>query len=132
MGWGHFGVCEACWEEVEPFRGVEATPPELGRDASPFLALAAYGAYSGRLRDLIHALKFEGLRRLAVPLGRLAAQGVMANGTGGEAADSVVVPVLTDQLVAGYRQRQLPFRARVLLPARVRLRRQSIGRLTQC
>jgi len=114
MGWGRFGVCEACWDEVEPLGGIERARAEPGRDPSPFVALAAYGAYSGRLRDLIHALKFDGRARLAVPLGRFAAHGVMASGLGAQAAGSAVVPVpLSRERVSrrGYNQSELIARA---------------------
>jgi len=47
-------VCDACWTAATPF-----TP--LGRDSfPPFIDLAAaVGPYDGRLRDIIHALKYD-------------------------------------------------------------------------
>ncbi|MBI3448257.1 MAG: ComF family protein [Acidobacteria bacterium] len=90
MGWGRFGACEACWDEVVPLPEGAGGALEL---PSPIAGASAYGAYAGRLRDLIHALKFRDLGRLAVPLGRLATGALEGRGLLGRAADAAVVPV---------------------------------------
>ena len=82
-------VCDACWRSILPL-----TPPLCDRCGDPLpawrmvsLPLAccprcrrarrlvdrarAIGAYDGALRAIIHALKFDGRRSLARPLGRL-------------------------------------------------------------
>jgi ComF family protein len=73
-------VCAACREPLEhPTRGAvcgtcwaAAVPPRpLGCDAlPPVITLAtAIGPYDGRLRDIIHALKYDPRPTLAKPLG---------------------------------------------------------------
>lgn len=130
MGWGRYGVCEACWEEVAPFTssgcaicggaipqraaGARARCQACRDAAPPFAAVAAYGAYAGRLRELIHALKFHGRERLAGPLGRLAASGLRSSGFLGGADGSILVPVpLSRERLArrGYNQSDLIARA---------------------
>jgi ComF family protein len=82
-------VCDACWTSILPL-----TPPLCDRCGDPLptwrlvsIPLAccprcrrtrrlidrarAIGAYDGALRAIIHALKYEGRRSLARPLGRL-------------------------------------------------------------
>jgi ComF family protein len=47
-------VCGACWTAIEPLspRGCEALPPLIHLST-------AIGPYDGRLRDVIHALKYD-------------------------------------------------------------------------
>jgi ComF family protein len=82
-------VCDGCWASILPL-----TPPLCDRCGDPLptwraisLPLAccprcrrarrqidrarAIGAYDGALRSIVHALKYEGRRSLARPLGRL-------------------------------------------------------------
>jgi ComF family protein len=82
-------VCEACWQSILPL-----TPPVCDRCGDPLptwrVAAAALpecphcrhaasaldraravGAYDGALRAIVHALKYEGRRSLANPLGGL-------------------------------------------------------------
>ena len=82
-------VCEACWRSI-----LSLTPPLCDRCGDPLpawraisvpLALCprcrrtraavdrgrAVGAYDGALRSIVHALKYEGRRSLARPLGAL-------------------------------------------------------------
>ena len=82
-------VCDACWASILPL-----TPPLCDRCGDPLptwrlvsIPLAccprcrrarrlidrarAIGAYDGALRAIVHALKYEGRRSLARPLGRL-------------------------------------------------------------
>jgi len=46
------------------------------RAAPPFLKATAYGSYEGGLRELIHLLKYEGVRPAANVLGRMLADAV--------------------------------------------------------
>lgn len=61
-------VCDACW------RAVAASPVAPATKRSQLLArLDAIGPYEGRLRDVIHALKYDGRRSVAPPLSQLMA-----------------------------------------------------------
>jgi len=109
MGWGRHGVCEACWDEAAPFgeprcrgcggsiRGAEGDTPRrcaACREApGPFAGLAAYGRYSGRLRELVHALKFHDRPGLAKPLGSLLASTLVEAGLAGREDGALLVPV---------------------------------------
>ena len=82
-------VCDACWRSIRPL-----TPPLCDRCGDPLPAwrlvsiplascprcrrsprevdrARAIGAYDGALRAIVHALKYDGRRSLARPLGRL-------------------------------------------------------------
>jgi len=88
----HGPVCDACWQSIRPL-----TPPLCDRCGDPLptwralgVPLArcprcrrgrravdrgrAIGAYDGALRAIVHALKYEGRRSLARPLGALMRQ----------------------------------------------------------
>ena len=88
----HGPVCDGCWQSIHPL-----TPPLCDRCGDPLptwralgVPLArcprcrrgrravdrgrAIGAYDGALRAIVHALKYEGRRSLARPLGRLMRQ----------------------------------------------------------
>ena len=61
-------VCASCWRAVR-----DASSPFIewrGGDG-PVDLLCAIGEYDGRLRDIIHALKYERRRSIAKPLGSL-------------------------------------------------------------
>ena len=62
-------VCEACWSAI----AASVTPPLVTRvrGGTAIEAHAAVGEYEGRLRDAIHALKYDGRRSIAPPLGAL-------------------------------------------------------------
>jgi ComF family protein len=100
-------VCDACWRSILPL-----TPPLCDRCGDPLptwrlvsLPLAccprcrrarraidrarAIGAYDGALRAIIHALKYDGRRSLARPLGRL----MRERGAGTLAGAACAVPV---------------------------------------
>jgi ComF family protein len=100
-------VCAACWESITPITaplcdrcgdplpswrviGLEhAQCPRCRRRGSAVTRSRAIGSYQGALREIVHALKYDGRRSLARPLGvRLAraAADVLAD------AD-VVIPV---------------------------------------
>ena len=61
-------VCPRCWGAIEP-------PPKVDWPAGPLANAAAAGDYAGTLRQIVHALKYDGRRSLARPLAEL--MGVM-------------------------------------------------------
>jgi ComF family protein len=77
-------VCDACWSAAVP-------PTPLGCDAlPPVITLAtAIGPYEGRLRDIVHALKYDPRPTIARPL----AARMRAAGADALADADVVVPV---------------------------------------
>jgi ComF family protein len=56
-------VCDTCWSRIAP------VPPITGTNHTLITRAAAIGSYEGSLRDTIHALKYEGRRSVARPLG---------------------------------------------------------------
>ena len=76
-------VCERCWQHVASgARPTRLTAPSIARGL-------ALGEYDGRLRDIIHALKYHGRRSIAPRLARMMAA------HGGEVLDGadMAVPV---------------------------------------
>jgi ComF family protein len=85
-------VCAACWQSILPltpplcdrcgdplatWRSVAALPaccPRCRRTPRHVACGRAIGAYDGALRAIVHALKYEGRRSLAKPLGALMRQ----------------------------------------------------------
>ena len=67
-------ICDRCGDPLPAWRALsvlEACCPRCRR-ASPLLDRArAIGAYDGALRAIVHALKYDGRRSLARPLGQL-------------------------------------------------------------
>lgn len=61
-------VCEACWTQVRLLASPSAE--HLASDMA-LDSLCAIGEYEGRLRDIIHALKYERRRSISPPLGAL-------------------------------------------------------------
>jgi len=144
-------VCRACLESVEPVDSATCWvcgerlfgPHPVGEDGrlrcgvcqrfeAPFVRARAYGAYDGRLRELIHLLKYEQVRPAAEVLGGLLAQVLAAllEETGPEPALLLPVPLHSGK------QRQRGFNQAELL-ARVALRRlqrdaATAGRLRLC
>jgi ComF family protein len=77
-------ICDACWTCVR------LTPAIHERvHGHPIEAAAAIGDYDGALRDIIHALKYEGRRSIAPRLGAL----MRSAGADLLAGADVVVPV---------------------------------------
>ncbi len=77
-------ICSNCWDAIKRYNGpacrICAAPlvsehanlcGECLREVPPFSLVVNYGLYSGALSEAIHLLKFSGLKRIAVPLGRL-------------------------------------------------------------
>jgi ComF family protein len=91
-------VCEECLDQILPVRGklccvcgervlsTYAVPGEDGavrcplcrRIEPPFVRAVAYGSYDGGLRELIHMLKYGGVRPAANVLGRMLAEALSA------------------------------------------------------
>ncbi len=88
-------MCRACWEAVRCFpprpgsSGGDRAHAHGGSRSSPIRRALAAGPYEGRLRDIIHAFKYERRRTLAPPLAALMRK------AGGEVLDGAdaVVPV---------------------------------------
>ena len=73
------------------FQGEAGPLCGLCRQKAPhFRRAVAYGPYEGSLRDLVHLLKYQGIRPAARLLGRFMSQSVMQAGW---AAGLVVIPV---------------------------------------
>lgn len=78
-------VCDACWTAARSL----AHPDGLDRRLEGVDALASAGLYEGRLRDIIHALKYDGRRSIAPQLGAFMREAGAAVLAGADA----VVPV---------------------------------------
>ncbi len=97
-------ICDACWTEIRVREGevcvrcgdVLDRPGELCRVCRiappPFERAVAYGPYEGRMRDAIHAFKYDGLRPAARGMGRMLAAAI-AQLAGEAPAEMLVVPV---------------------------------------
>lgn len=93
-------LCHLCWNAIASDRpDITTLPPR----PSLLSKTGAIGPYEGRLRDVIHALKYDGRRSLARPLGQLMRE---FGGPVLEAADLVVpVPLhFVRQRVRGFNQ----------------------------
>ncbi|MGH9141927.1 MAG: ComF family protein, partial [Vicinamibacterales bacterium] len=67
-------LCDRCGDPLPTWRSVSidlARCPRCRRSAHALDRARAIGAYDGSLRAIVHALKYEGRRSLARPLGRL-------------------------------------------------------------
>lgn len=99
-------ICNLCWAEI-PAPGGHACACcgdalDSTRDADlcracrlappPFVRAVAYGAYRGRMKGAIHALKYDRLHPAARGLGRLLAQAI-AQLAGQAPGELLVVPV---------------------------------------
>ena len=92
------GVCSICGERmVSPFAfSSEEDAPQCGlcrRLAPPFVKAVAYGSYEGGLRELIHLLKYDGVRPAANVLGRMLAEAISSLTPLLDATRTVVIPV---------------------------------------
>ena len=75
------GVCAVCGERLFSPYAVTGVPgePRCGlcrRIEPPFARAAAYGSYESGLRELIHLLKYAGVRPAASVLGRMLAEAI--------------------------------------------------------
>jgi ComF family protein len=85
-------TCEICGERVSDLSVSKSQICSACQESRPhFVKAAAYGAYDGELRELIHLLKYEQVEPAAGVLGRMLAQAIHKLGP---IADSIlVVPV---------------------------------------
>jgi ComF family protein len=67
--------------------------PVCRRIARPFARAVAYGSYDGGLRELIHLLKYNGVRPAANVLGRMLAEAIAALELVFEQSRVLVIPV---------------------------------------
>jgi len=106
-------VCPDCLASIHPVRGKICSVcgervlssyaecdddglrrcPVCRRVDRPFERAAAYGSYDGGLRELIHLLKYNGVRPAANVLGRMLAEAVMALEPAFEQPTVLVIPV---------------------------------------
>jgi ComF family protein len=91
-------VCSICGErvlssyaEVDP--GGQRCCPVCRRVERPFERAVAYGSYDGGLRELVHLLKYNGVRPAAGVLGRMLGEAITALEPEFEQASVVVIPV---------------------------------------
>ena len=74
-------LCGVCGERVHAAYALPAADgvfrcPECSRTSPPFAKAIAYGSYEGGLRELIHLLKYGGVRPAANVLGRMLAEAI--------------------------------------------------------
>jgi ComF family protein len=113
------GVCTVCGERLFSPYAVNGAAGEprcgLCRRAQPlFSRAAAYGSYEGGLRELIHLLKYGGVRPAADVLGRMLAEAVATLESEFPAEAVAVVPVplhRTKLRQRGFNQAELMARA---------------------
>jgi ComF family protein len=106
-GFSLLPVCDSCWNDLPPQNGPlctrcgEALPaaPSSGPSECrlcraaipPFEKAVAHGVYAGKLKTLVHLLKYDGMEPLAKRLGVLAAERLLAVANLPDAL--VVIPV---------------------------------------
>lgn len=120
-------VCSICGERVlsaygRPDEDGVTRCPVCRRIDRPFERAVAYGSYEGGLRELVHLLKYNGVRPAANVLGRMLADGVVSLQPCFSQPCVLVVPVpLHDKKrrTRGFNQAELIARAALkLLPSR--------------
>jgi ComF family protein len=124
------GVCTICGERLfSPYAFEPAGDSRCGlcRRVEPvFARAAAYGSYESGLRELIHLLKYGGVRPAANVLGRMLAEAIATLESDLPADPVVLVPVPLHRSrlrQRGFNQAELIARAAMKLsPARDRLR----------
>jgi ComF family protein len=92
------GVCAVCGERLFSPYAVTGAPgePRCGlcrRVEPPFARAAAYGSYESGLRELIHLLKYGGVRPAANVLGRMLAEAIATLEPEFRADSLAVIPV---------------------------------------
>ena len=125
------GVCATCGERLFSSYAVAGAPGEprcgLCRRVEPLFArAAAYGSYEGGLRELIHLLKYGGVRPAANVLGRMLAEAIATLAPEFPADSVALIPVplhRTKLRQRGFNQAELIARAAMKIsPARDRVR----------
>lgn len=127
------GVCAICGERIfSPYAGTAGIgEPRCGvcrRIEPPFVRAVAYGSYESGLRELIHLLKFGGMRPAASVLGRMLAEAIatLTPELSEESVAMIPVPLHRAKLrLRGFNQADLIARAAMKVlaaPARLHLR----------
>lgn len=124
------GVCTICGERLfSPYMIGGQEEPRCGlcrRIEPPFARATAYGSYESGLRELIHLLKYGGVRPAANVLGRMLAEAMGALESDFAAESIAVIPVplhRTKFRQRGFNQAELIARAAMKInPSRERLR----------
>lgn len=94
----HGNVCSVCGERVLSSFAIRDADgrrrcPVCRRIDRPFERAVAYGSYDGGLRELVHLLKYNGVRPAANVLGRMLAEAMAALAPEFEQASVLVIPV---------------------------------------
>jgi ComF family protein len=125
------GVCATCGERLFSTYAVAGAPGEprcgLCRRVEPLFArAAAYGSYESGLRELIHLLKYGGVRPAANVLGRMLAEAIATLAPEFPADSVALIPVplhRTKLRQRGFNQAELIARAAMKIsPTRDRVR----------
>jgi len=98
------GLCSICGERLvspfafagEPVHSAGSGEARCGlcrRLGPPYLKASAYGSYDGGLRELIHLLKYAGVRPAANVLGRMLAEAIAELAPDFASAPVAVIPV---------------------------------------
>ena len=123
------GLCSICGERLISPHAFSGEQGEIRcglcrRLEQPFTKAAAYGSYEGGLRDLIHLLKYHGVRPAANVLGRMLAEviGHLEFAFGSAKIAVVPVPLFPAKLKQrGFNQSELAAKiALKLIPSRER------------
>lgn len=132
------GVCAICGERLFSAYAFAGGEGELRcglcrRIEPAFARAAAYGSYESGLRELIHLLKYGGVRPAAKVLGRMLAEAVAALEPGFSADAVSMIPVPLHRIKRrqrGFNQAELIARAamKVIGPGRVHLRAEVLER----
>ena len=118
------GLCSVCGERIlSPHAFADpATPVLCGlchRSAPPYVKAAAYGSYEAGLRELIHLLKYDGIRPAGNVLGRMLADAIVTLEPGFGSDPVLVVPVPLHRRKSRQRRfNQSELIARIALDAR--------------
>jgi ComF family protein len=102
------GLCSVCGVRLaSPFAAGERCGL-CRRAGPPFAKAVAYGSYDGRLRELIHLLKYEQVRSATGVLGRMLAEAISGLVTGAEQVMVVPIPLHRRKLrQRGFNQTEL-------------------------
>jgi len=112
-------VCSVCGECVlsayadRDEEGLRVCPV-CRRIERPFTRAVAYGSYEGGLRELVHLLKYNGVRPAANVLGRMLAEAISGLEPGFEQSRVLVIPVplyVAKRRQRGFNQAELIARA---------------------
>src|SRR5258708_24536222 len=128
------GVCTVCGERLfSPYAfaepGGESRCGVCQRIEPAFARAAAYGSYEGGLRELIHLLKYNGVRPAAGVLGRMLAEAITSLEPRFPASSVAVIPV---PLYRGKRRQRGFNQADLIARAAIKVRGIESGRLHLC